>query len=266
MTRIFTGDFSTGDLSQWPVMANKINTGPTDLYTGGYPVAVISEDKDCGYIARFEVRDGDLPAFGGGERSELFGDGVTEAVEGDVSWYGWSIKFDATFPNEHMTLYSDGFGTPKGWGVVGQWHGVPSNLYDPILSWGWGGNPAEAANDPGYFGLFQGPELSDNTPDPAIPFAARALCALPMNIGQWNDIKVQMKHSADPALGFVKVWYNSQPITMLGGSTTFTGQTLAPNADSQKVQIGYYRNGSIVGNTGIVSYANFRIADSEASL
>jgi hypothetical protein len=261
MTRIYTGDFSTGDLSQWTQVSNKFYTGYSGDYPGGYPVTVVSLDKDCGYVARFEVRDGDVPIFGGGQRSEVFGHNNTDALDGETTWYAFSIMFDEDFPNDHVHLVEP----DDGWGVVWQLHdnNLPGSLYDPIITWGWGGNPDDTPAE--NFSLFQSPQLEDNSYDPEVPFASRCLLTLPMNQGNWHDIVMQIKHSSDPEEGFIKVWHNGVAQNLFGGGTTFTGQTLAPNADGQRVQLGYYRSADIEV-TGVVYHTGFRMSDSADTL
>jgi hypothetical protein len=260
MTRIFTGDFCTGDFSQWNQIVTKLPVRDPKLYTPQtYPAQVIREDKGCGYVARFEVRTGDVPSFGGGERSEVFAptEAGVHAADGETVWYAFSIKFDPTFPSDHAKL---------GWGDVIQWHDStdPASKWPPVLEMGWaaaGYDPGEVTD--GYWWLTQAPQNPPGTY--LIPFGSQRLLKLPLNRGQWQDFKMQIKVSSDPAQGFVRVWYNGEPQILLGGSTTFTGQTMVPTAPGVKVQLGYYRQNGIVP-TGIVYHAGFRMADSEASL
>jgi polysaccharide lyase-like protein len=50
------------------------------------------------HVARFEVRDGDIPPFGGNERSEIAEWPNAEIFEGDEVWLGVDIYFPSDFP------------------------------------------------------------------------------------------------------------------------------------------------------------------------
>jgi hypothetical protein len=259
--RLFTGDFSTGDFSQWPVVNNKLSPGPSSGYVPQYPATVISEDKDCGYIARFEVREGDVP-FGSGERSEVSDDGSagTAVMDGETAWYAFSIKFDETFPDDQWSV---------GWGIVIQWHDLATD-FSPVLSFGWKTpNPGDPNADGKWF-LVQnqqdasGTQLGGDNP--------QMLLELPLNQGEWHDFKMQIKMSGstssdggDPDSGLVRVWRNGVAQTLLGGSTTFIGQTIVPGVAGVKNQLGLYRQLD-TAPTGIVYHTGFRVADSEDSL
>jgi Polysaccharide lyase len=261
--RLFTGDFCTGDFSQWPQIANKDWTGDASAYIHQtYPAQVIREDKGCGYAARFEVRTGDIPAFGGGERSEVFAptEAGVHAADGETVWYAFSIKFDESFPSDHASL---------GWGTVIQWHDStdPASVWPPVVEMGWaasGYGPGEKTD--GLWWLSQSPQSTPGVYD--FPVGGQRILTLPLDRGEWHDFKMQMKVSADPAEGFIRLWHNGVAQTfsgVRGGSTTFTGATMVPTAPGVKVQLGYYRQNGIVP-TGTVYHAGFRMADSEASL
>jgi len=257
MARIFTGDFATGDFSQWGQVNNKDAHGTRgagngdNFYVGypDYPAQIISPDKDCGYVCRFEVRTGDVPAFGGGERSEV-DTGPQIAAEGDTIWVAWSIMFDPTFPTNHQTL---------GWGVVGQFHDYPDGLSSPVISWGWG-PLTNGDTSSGYWWLTQTPQATPGD----YSLGNIALLKLPLNVGVWQDIMMQIRFKSD-ATGTVKCWLNGAPQTFLTGGTTFTGQTMITTVPGIHYQLGYYRQAGIAP-TGIVSYTGLRIADSQASL
>lgn len=245
MARIFTGDFSTGDFSQWFIVANRYYTGAArDYVDEQYPARIVLHDGDGGHLARFEVRAGDIPAFGGNERSEVFGKGgLTRVDAGQTAWYAFSIKFDDDFPEDHAAL---------GWGIVAQWHDeVDSGTYSPVLQWGWTGS-----SDNGYW------HLSQNLA--AFGLGTTRLLRLPLDRGHWHDIKMKIRFSPDPAIGTVNVWHNGEPQVFGDGSTTFTGITM-PEVDWVITQIGYYRDVAVT-ETGVLFHAGFRIADCEESL
>ena len=97
---LFTGDYGTGDFSQWQTVQTKSYNGSgTEHDTPGYPAAIVRDPK--GDVARFEVRKGDVPSFGGGERSEVQGDtSSTGGAEGEVRWYRFLDQVRLVVPPE----------------------------------------------------------------------------------------------------------------------------------------------------------------------
>jgi hypothetical protein len=99
-TTLFTGDFETGDLSQWTkaqvVAADRIQV-------------VASPRRQGSFAARFEVRQGDDPINASGNRAELVWSKNPE-TEGSERWYGWS------------TLWPEGYPSEKTWQLFTQWH------------------------------------------------------------------------------------------------------------------------------------------------
>jgi hypothetical protein len=267
MTRIFTGDYSTGDFSQWDEVANHVYHGPAYMYPGAYPARIISEDKDCGYIARFEVRDGDDPGDGGGARSESFGGAQTDIPVGETCYYAWSTKFDPSFQTDH--------GEPGngGWGVITQWQTMPGGI-GPVLGMGWrtpspmGDVPGfEPGTTNGYFYLMQ--DKKEFSGD--YSFLTNGLLKIPLSLGNWHDFKMEIKFETDDT-GTVRVWHNGALQTLLCSSqfddtpsTVFTGQTLCGGGTAARMQQGYYRD-HLMTQTGILYHTGFRMADSESSL
>lgn len=113
-TVVFTGDYDSGDLGQWGTCQwRDYNDSCADWDQGTYSARVVADGPEHATAARFEVRDGDVPPFGGGERAEVSaGDSRGAAVrEGDERWYEFSMKFDESSQNP------DG-----GWFIPMQWH------------------------------------------------------------------------------------------------------------------------------------------------
>ena len=98
----FVGDYSTGDFRQWEVQCKGYNAAGSE-FPGSYSARIVP-DPSYGIAARFEVRTGDVPPFGGGERSEVGGPDSSGGSEGQVRWYRFATKFDETFPTNHASL------------------------------------------------------------------------------------------------------------------------------------------------------------------
>lgn len=258
MTRLYTADYSTGNFNQWSQMANKLQAfGGQDYpqnYPGGYPAAVISEDRDCGYVGRFEVRDGDS-GITENDRSEVTTRdvvgyaGAGHAPAGSTRWYAFSVKFDTTFPANHG----------GSWCVTNQFHD-DINGYSPTISWGFAAPGNSQFTDVGYWHLVWQQQEADHTYLNVLP-----ILQLPILLGQWHDIKMQVKWSPDDTQGFVKVWYNGEAQTLRGGSTTFTGRTMVPGAAAIHYAEGIYRDAA-VDTTFVVYHGAFRMADTEDGL
>ncbi|MCP3801970.1 polysaccharide lyase [Allokutzneria sp. A3M-2-11 16] len=111
---VFTGDYDTGDFGQWGTCQWRgYNSSCKNWKQGPHMARITDGGTGHATAARFEVRDGDVPPFGGGERSEVSaGDSLGAGVkEGDERWYEFSWRFDENFAN------------PRGdWFIPMQWH------------------------------------------------------------------------------------------------------------------------------------------------
>ncbi|HVL83499.1 MAG TPA: heparin lyase I family protein [Pseudonocardia sp.] len=110
---VFGSDFETG-LGEWDTCQNAFMNGSCDGIDGaGHAVSLVEDARAGQRAARFVVQAGDVPDFGGGERSEVAAHGDEMLThEGDERWYQVSIKFGETFENP-----VDG-----DWFIVMQWH------------------------------------------------------------------------------------------------------------------------------------------------
>jgi hypothetical protein len=191
-----------------------------------------------------------MPYVGSSERSEVGGGAGAYAPIGSTRWYAQSIKFDPTFRTDHADL---------GWGAITQFHDYPSGLNSPVIYFGWP-PPGSTGFTSGHWYLLQGRW------SPAMSFLGyTALFEFPFNVGEWHDLKLQIKWQQDTT-GTVALWYNGARQTLLTGGETFTGQTVLPSAgvDGVSPQQGYYRQDDLP--TGVIYHTGFRMADSEDSL
>ena len=79
----WSGDFETGDFSQWP--ASHVQANPGDA------VIVASPARQGRYAAKFTVDPGDNPIGSTGERSQVYADqATTDGYEGREQWWAWS--------------------------------------------------------------------------------------------------------------------------------------------------------------------------------
>jgi hypothetical protein len=271
MSRLFTADYGNGNISQWSRVQNKDAQWPAHWWprSGHYPNTVIVEDPDCGYVNRYECRDGDVPAtLPSGERSDVTGDTDSFAAIGTTRWYGFSIKFDETYPTSHETI---------GWEDLVTFKGCRASPYleygSSVIGFGWGLRDSGGWDD-GMWHMYYNPQSLPLVPDDY----GRAILDLPLNLGQWHDIKVRAVWKQDSS-GSLQVWHNGEAQVFNGqagsGTTTFNGKTVVGGSDATGVMVhhgiyrqigaGYGRVGT-TGPTEIVYLNNFRMADSESSL
>ena len=273
MPRTFTGDYSTGDFSQWEVQrASGANPGSYGwpqyrLLAPQYANQIVKEDTDCGYAARFEIRTGDGLAF---EASS----GVTQNERAEVAantsainvtrWEAFSIKFDTTYP----------LAVEEGWVVTNQWPDASG------LGWAFSEYHLDGVTPSGMWSLNYFGGVDRNI----------RLLDVPMNRGNWIDVKMHIGWYANSS-GFVKVWINGERQMLrygswdaprlvapaLSPSDTFTGQTVWNNTSGTfYYKEGLYRAGPAwhTANSspgfsypdGIVYHANYRTSTDEGGL
>jgi hypothetical protein len=161
---------------------NKGFNGQGSGYVPTYSASVI-QDPVKGNVGRFEVRAGDVPPFGGGERSEVQSGTNTGGTEGQVRWYAFSTKFDPTFPQNHADL---------GWALTNQWH-ADSNTGSPPVGW-----YVDVKN--GYWSLVIHQQSS-----PGAYLKTFSIVDVPLAVGTWHDVKMQIKWSKSDTVGSIKL-------------------------------------------------------------
>jgi hypothetical protein len=239
--RLFNGDYSTGNFRQWPVVQTKNYNSSGTNYVPTYSASIV-QDPAKGNVARFEVRSGDVPPFGGGERAEVQAGDETGGTEGQTRWYAFSTKFDPTFPQNHADL---------GWGLTNQWHANASGGSPPV---GW---YLDAKN--GHWSL-----VINRQSAPGTYLNSFSIIDVPLKVGTWHDVKMQVTWSRSDTAGAIKLWLNGVPQTFTNGSTTYNVRTLIPGATSVYYKEGIYREA--MAPTAIVYHAGFRAASAESGL
>lgn len=245
--QIFNGDFETGNFNQWPlcqrVNYNSACTGMPASYSLG-----IEPGHQGSYAARFEVRDGDKP-FCCGERAQIVNETAQPVeVEGRDLWYDWDVMIDQLYPI-----------TPS-WQVLMQWHSDVD------------GSPPLA------FYTENNNVVLQTRPRPNAPYTGITnVWSTPFVKGQWIDITLHVKWSADPNIGTAEIWKNGVKQSFTGtppehgNGTSCSGQQICqfrniyPGDAGNRPMVTYYRDESITG-TGVVHHDNFNIATTEAAL
>jgi hypothetical protein len=239
----FVGDYSTGDFSQWPSVQNRGYNGPGPDYVPTYSATVV-DDPAKGNAARFEVRSGDVPDFGGGERSQVGSDArQTGGTEGQTLWYQLSTKFDPTFPQNHADL---------GWGVTNGWHPNSGRGSSPF-QWNVG-------TKNGYWSLV----INDQSAPGIYLPTSGSIFDTPLNVGQWHDVKMQVHFSTFKTTGWIRLWLGGVRQKFVDGTDTYFARTLIPGTTTVNYKEGYYRRA--MAPTGVVYTTGFRCASDEAAL
>lgn len=233
---LFVGDYSTGDFSQWPTVQTKGYNESGKDYVSNYSASIV-RDPARGDVARFEVRPGDVPPFGGGERAEVQGDSSTGGAEGQTRWYRFSTKFDPSFPMNHAEL---------GWGVTNQWH-QGSNLGSPPVSW-------TVDKKDGYWSL-----SIEKQSAPGVFIQTFSIFDTPLNVGQWHDVMMEIHWSTSDDRGWIKLWHNGVRQKLGNNDDTYFGRTLIPGAPTVYYKEGMYRQATAA--TDIVFHTGFSSTD-----
>lgn len=201
-TVLFTGDFETGDQTQWK----------NHEYCPGGVTVVNDPVRSGNYAAKFLVHDTDthencpsVPTDS--PRAQLISKDLFH--NGDDLYIGFSTYFPADFPS------------PPSWFQVGEIYGAPY-ASSPAIGF-------DVENDA------QGqPHLvlsRDQTHNNDTPWTAPT----PVDKGTaWDDIVVHVKFSDDPSVGFVELWYNGVRQTFTDGSTRLYYATLVPGETWQQ--------------------------------
>jgi hypothetical protein len=115
-------------------------------------------------------------------------------------------------------------------------------------------------------------------PRPGAPFTGITnIWTKPFVKGQWMDLKLHVKWSADPKVGFVEIWANGERQTFAatptehGNGVSCVGQdrcgfrNIYPGDPGNRAVLTYYRD-PVINGTGVVHHDNFDVADTEAAL
>lgn len=215
---LFTGDFETGDLSQWGVVQA----------VGSHSVRVVSDTRRQGrYAARFEVRQGDDPINSTGDRSELSRD--TGESEGADRWYAFDLMVPASFPRLDT------------WQVLAQWHSSEDG--SPPLG-------VYAQND--ELVLQVNPHDAPGEPLEAV-FPWRG----PLKRGRWREIVMHVVWSGSDERGRISLWVDGVSVvrdrpgrTLYPGFPNYTKIGYYRDSEARPVGVVYHDGFRITEVTG----------------
>jgi hypothetical protein len=217
-TVLFNGDFNTGNLSQWiNLQTRDHNASPGNYCT--YSACVQGGGPGHPTAARFEVRPGDVPSFGGDERSEIRAIAATDVHEGDERWVEFSLKVESDFIPP--TGQNGGHHS-----IVSQWHdeGAATTLHLDI-----------DANKNLLIGH---------------RWEANKKIIGPLDPGSWHDYVVHAKFSKNAATGFVEAWRDGVQVVPRQARATMA-------TDMAYLKMGLYRGAEPFPQT--VWFDNLRV-------
>ena len=217
---IWTGDFETGDASQWASLQTE---------AGGFR-AVTDPRRQGEYAARFAVEPGATPVPGG-ERAEVATDQeVIEGTEGGEGWYVWSTLFPSDL-NPVVGLDSKNIFTQFHAGPTGDPRGCTPPITFSVKTDGRGQPHIEfTARGGGY--------VTANPADCRRESEHRwSIGAL--ETGAWRDFVLHVRWSSDPDEGLVEVLLDGKPVI----PTTRTA-TLFDQDGVVYLKQGFYRDPS----------------------
>lgn len=218
LRQLFLGNYDTGNFSQWAMLQAKgINAPPPPNYCT-YSACVKDGGPGHPTAARFELRDGDVPPFGGGERVEVSvaswhasRGGVV--AEGDERWYQFSLKFEEDWQNPRHG--------PNSWFMVMQW--IPTSAEPPRLT-----IQVTQDNFLELGGAFE-----------TVPYRRKIA---PVRPGEWVDYVVHVKFSKDPNVGWVEAYENGELVV-----ERHSRATLSPSGAGSQLKQGIYRDAESSG-------------------
>jgi hypothetical protein len=218
----FSGDWETGDASQWTSNHWNRNAPLSDQFQ-----IVTDPVRQGTYAAKFTVRPGDQFGSTSGERSEVVWANSNDG-EGKEYWYRWS------------TLFPTDWSEPKNWGIFIQWHSF--NYTPPAVA-------LTAREDSAYLNLNAGP-LSD--PCCGGNTRRRWLVLPTLSKGLWNDFIAHIKWTSGND-GYITLWHRVEgqdtyaKVLDTSGFPTLQSDngTVVPNY----LVLGLYRDVDTITNT-----------------
>ena len=216
---IFTGDFETGDLSQWAYVercaADRIVVYNTANMPAGAPAP-----RQGQYAARFRVLDTDVMPCTSTEnpRAEVE---TPESLfkPGDERWEAWSMYLPSALPAPLCGTCQN-----RGWFVFQEDYGAP---WDGSPSLGWN---LDLVKNPKAFRLDRGEQYGHDQPGTAT-----------MILGHWVDFLVHKKfaNTANGG-GFIEVWVDGTPMTFNASGCTNCTRLMMQTMHSTQKSVGFY--------------------------
>jgi hypothetical protein len=211
-------DYETGSLRQW-----------TSVQALPGRIRIVSSPRRQGtFAARFEVRSGDRPVGGSGDRAELLR--ITNEHRGVNSWWAWSTYFPRSFNPVHGT-----------WNDFMQWHQSHDRCPPPLVFY------VNTERSPARLMMkTRGGRLNGTTCKAS---SSRRFTIGRFRTGKWYDFKMHIRWSPFRAYGHLHLWVNGRSVVKAGRPTLYRGQGVY-------VKQGFYRAPS--SRTSVVYHDGLR--------
>jgi hypothetical protein len=243
----WSGDFSTGNLSQWTVLS-------TDALPGRITVGAAPGVADA-YAGRFEIGANDPspdPTDPGQQRTEVRAtQAQSQGYSGSDVWYGWSVYF----PDPGFTTPTENPNQAHAQTFFTQWKRTGGHCGDPNAFF-----EVSSPKHPGfYLGVQGGINETDQGSSENCPGTVYHSYRLgDFTPGRWYDFVFNVKWSSDPAIGFVQVWIDGSNVL----PKTYCA-TLYRDWDASSDHGVYLRQGELriasPGNSSVVYIAGTRV-------
>jgi hypothetical protein len=217
---VWSGDFSTGDLSQWGYVQDCPGS-----------IKVVPNPAGSGNVAQFSVSDQDIhtncPLLQPGTNPNAFLASRQLFHNGDDMYISLSEYFPVGFPST------------TNWFQVAELYGQP-----------YGGSPPLGIDVAGNNLVLS----RDATHGYDTPWKT------PIQQGVWQNLVLHVKFSPDPAVGFVEIWDNGVQQTFSDGTQRLMMDTLIPGINwnspngTNALFLDQYRSGSASMGT-VTEYA-----------
>jgi fibronectin type 3 domain-containing protein len=236
---LWSGDFETGNLSQWSL--NQSCVGPTPpagvtvvtspvrsgKYATAFTVADTSTSANCPYVPTATPR------------AQLVGPALFNP--GDDRYIAFSTYFPAGFP------------ATTDWFQIGEIYGPPFGG-SPSMGIGLTGNRLTLDRDPTH--------NWDNIWTASTDIAKGT---------GWEDLVLHVKFSTDPSVGFVELWRNGVRQTFNDGSQRIYYDTLVPGVNwdgssPNRLYINQYRSSKTLMGTVTLYHDDARVGTTYASV
>lgn len=250
----WSGDFSTGNLSQWTVLS-------TDALPGRITVGAAPGVAGA-YAGRFEIGADDPspdPTDPGQQRTEVRAtQAQSQGYSGSDVWYGWSVYF----PDPGFTTPTQNPNQAHPQTFFTQWKRTGGHCGDPNAFF-----EVSSPKRPGfYLGVQGGINETDQGSSENCPGTVYHSYRLgDFTPGGWYNFVFHVKWSSDPTIGFVQVWIDGNNVL----PKTY-GATLYRDWDASSDYGVYLRQGELriasPGNSSVVYIAGTRVGVSYAAV
>jgi hypothetical protein len=186
----WTGDFGTGDTSQWTEVHTGGKWGPSSIQVVTFPEPV----RWGKYAGKFTVRGGG----GDSSRAEIT---ASQAMTGGYAGQEWFYSWSTYVPSNPNATSPWNF-----WANITQWMDLLYQCSPPL----W---VALRSGPPLSFSLQS--DILDNKNGCAEIGPHHEWDLGTFQYDQWNDFTIHVKWSEDPTVGFVEMWRNGVQVVPL---------------------------------------------------